>query len=1003
MLTFARRHPFDEQPGVESVVGGTGPERGPLLDLFVQYARLCLQLITNDVNTLVGNDAPNEEPDLLSLRYQMTLSWVMLMSNTTDVLLWRLLQEQYSCDVDAMVIEVATTFASTPPSGIQQTARFVELIFNRIFGCPRLHKAVWQPLYVTLRLVAVAIERGSSTAVGGDETYRQLWRHAVRTAADMCRTIDARMDEVITKQASMPRDVIKDICNNVSQMVLEIAIADREIGQRLLKEKEPELAMSTDGAGEHMPQLAARAWKFSKLRKCITSGRMETRVLALETMGNDLVDAYKQYGAGYVHPIMRYLADFLTGNKLLEYLVSVDSHLQLVERSAQITGFLVVTNQFTAAQCDAVWHVVQTHQDPRFVAAMFRMLKGIFNVACYPTLLHLCQRLNELPVQSFHGAVLVYTADLLAGLRDKLRLMQHSRMDMPPYALCIRLIRQATASPSSASSSAGSSAISEFAFGQLQDLLPWGPSVEDRKGIYLDCLEDIRAKTPYSTGSIRVVNALLQQIRRDTSEDLEALTTEFDLTRLLIEETAQTLQLEGGHFPPQNSEIILSSRLDLLGRIIVKAPTTITDELADQLWTCLLENPALDVGHRDLGWAMLFNVISRARTRNPFIDRCIETYLPRLPPRYFTPGALNMVQQVIQYEHRLRPQEPPGEGGVIQFTGSELLWRLILKAPDHTIEHQAIRCLISHYLDVTLTRNAPVPLIEATYLALVDRCVRQLTGAAGKLKAFGDGTTSGDDESMVVVASEDEVKAEELRFSRSLIFLREFIRGLRERPLPTTRVAQPATALANGNVVNGQAGEIVRIRYQAPSSERAGSSLRELEIGDLETCLTLKSRLAQATGFPSFRIIASGQEVDLNKIGSQTIREAQLHKPPLMISRTVKPQALESYDAACDNLSAVEVELLQHFDELYELLGLEEHLASQVSGTLVLQDVRVDLIQWCLFSFGTFSILSPHKVGRASLHRLTNPRTRYFQLASLSRSCTRRPQWRRLLTPTYAR
>ena len=933
---------FEHEPGNEStlVIGGPGGDPGSIFELLVHFARLSLQLFCVDINTLTGNDAPNEEPDLISLRYQNTLSWILVPSSSPDVLLWRVLRDQYAYDVDQLLTAVSTTFLAGHTNGLQLVCRFTDLVFGRVAQCPRLCKVLAHPAWIAQRLIAMAVERlAAAAAVATDENdddrQAAVWRQLARDCADLCRNIDQRLDAIIMKQVNVPRDSVKDLCHGVAQILEGVARVDPESGRRLLKEKEYDLAAAVGVGADELPQLLARSWKFHLLRKCIVHGRMEVRVQGLDTMCNDLVEAYKYFGIAVPHPVMQYLADFILGNNLLEYLVGVNSHIQLVERSANVAGFLVVTSRYTPHQTDVIWQMVKTHQDPRFVAAILRMLKGIFNVSFYPTLLYLCEKLNELPVQSFDLAVIDYASNLLSHLRDKCRPMPPpTRMEMPPYQLCIRLVRQVTTSTHS--SPTGNPAVSQFAFGQLMELLPLGPSAEDRRAIYLACLEDITAKNSYSTGSIRVLNALLQQARvsREATDDLEWLTSDHDLTRLVIEETAFALRHDKGHLPPQNNDVVLGSRLDVVSRIIARAPLTISDSLADRLWRCLAENDALDTGQRDMAWNMLCSVTTRLRARNPFIDRCIETYLPRLPSRHFTPGVLSMVQHVIHYEHRTAPGRFPREGEIIDITGSELLWRLVLDAPEHTIEQQAIRCLVGFYLDAVITRSITQATIEATYLALADRCIRQLTNAATKLRAPGgacESHTNGDDGRMAVLPSEQEMAAEELCFSRSLMFLRDFIRGLRERPHFMSRLIPASGGLTNGDVaVAGHAGDPIRLRYQALALEKPTSAMRELEIHDLETCRTLRHRLTQVTGFNNFRIVSGGQDIDLDKVAAKSIREMQLGSHPLMISRAVKPATLEVSQTSSEGLTIVELEVLKHFDELYELLGLEERLASQV-------------------------------------------------------------------------
>ena len=65
---------------------------------------------------------------------------------------------------------------------------------------------------------------------------------------------------------------------------------------------------------QYFPVLVANAWKFKILRRYLTKGKMDLRVMSIGVMDISLVEIWKQYNeanAAGKHPVMRYLADFL--------------------------------------------------------------------------------------------------------------------------------------------------------------------------------------------------------------------------------------------------------------------------------------------------------------------------------------------------------------------------------------------------------------------------------------------------------------------------------------------------------------------------------------------------------------------------------------------------------------------------------------------------------------------------------------------------------------------
>ncbi|KAI9884709.1 MAG: hypothetical protein M1823_003490 [Watsoniomyces obsoletus] len=948
---FARRRIIFDDPTPRRARpqgdSGNGEANGRPEDVLVQYARLTRNLLDLDIAALEHADGTGDEPTMVSLRFQLTAAWTMMHSAAGDVPLWGVLGRQYAYNIDALNAAVFSAFAAGPIHGVRRLCQFTQLLSNRAVSYPGLAHHVWYPVYLSHRLVVLYIEHAGPAAHRQDtsgnrnfpthhEDRDALWSPILRDAADIARATDAVLQMAGTKQSLvLTRENLREVAACNGRLMSDIALADPELGLTLLRERTVEIGPLSP---EEIAHLLPRVWKINLLRKCVVAGRMEVRVHAIESISTELIEVYKRYHA-YTprHAVMRYLAEFLVRHKLIEYLVGPESHPQLVERSSNIAGFLMVNEQFTHDLSDYIWDQIGAHQDRRFVMAILRMLRGFLNITGLEDLLYFCAKVATVLLPSFDAAMVEYAMGLFQALitkfRDRLQTEPEARLDLTPLRLCMRLLRESCAWPMYPPTNA--SLIFPFALREMQDLLPYGMTGQDRRAIYQDCLDHLAAKTPMCTGSYFIINSLLNQLSRsrmadEGPEDFDVLTSEHDLTRLVIEETAHTWSNEMIRAYVGYDEVVLTPRLDMLSRIIHRAPTSVTPALSDQLWRCVAENRFFKVSQRDVAWTMMGNVTEKSLTRNPLIDRWVDKYLPRLHPSDYCAGLLNWVTQVVQYEHRMITLAVPGEGEIIELKGAELLWRIILTAPDRTIEQHASHCLVGFYLDTSLIRNAPRSAIEATHLALVDRCVRQLTKAADRLKAFGDGTQSGEDEPMIIIASDAEEQTEELRFTRSLMFLRDFIQGIRERPeYAATAERIPVTA-ARPTMVHDDHGDSVGIRYQTFPADPTQPALRELEISTVESSHTLRDRLREVTGFDHFRIICSGQELDLDREPTRTVAELSLGTQPLMITKREKPPTRTLHSASNDGLTTVEVELLKHVDDLYDLLGLDEKLASQL-------------------------------------------------------------------------
>ena len=893
-------------------------------DFLVAFAGLAARMVQIDCQTIseCAEDA-NVTPDLGSHRYIRCILW-MAMPNQLP--LWKLLHETYAYDFKPTTTAIFERFLQSPSDGIKNLSRFEKGILERTQNVPSLHQQLWTPLNIINKLMQYYLSLQESNRELEDDLRLYLSPSSIlhtlpSEAYDLFQAMDSMLQNFVSKQVSaLSLELSKGLVNELSLLLRFAATADEHLAGRLLLEHR---VIVPDLSKDDCPIMVEMAWKFQLLKKCIMEGRMEIRVQGVESMQQELVGIYTNYiqraKSTKDHPIAQYLADFVLANKLVEYIVGIDSHPQLINRSGNIAGFLVITSRYTEAESDAIWKTVAASQDSRVIDAVLHMLTNIFNISLYSTLLYLATKLNELPLHMFDTRMMQYGKSLLDYLRRKRN--DDRKIDMPPYHLCIRLIRQAAADETLPLHRKRD--IQQFATNELQQLLLYGPSGADRKIIYEECIKDIDRRTRFATGSISAINAFLGQ---NPETGIRSLAAGFDLTPLVIGEFVHVIQNETSI--PSTSQIHdegLVARLTLLQQIITIIPDTITPEIGQQLWEIMVGPMALNGRARDAAWTTLVRATHSSHARNPFIDRCIAEYLPQLNPMLFTAGTLGFVKQATSYEARLNAI--PGEGGRLDddTLAAELLWHLCLVAPAETIEVKAINLLVGLYLDASNTNQAPSSAVEETHIELVQRCIRQLTTAASALRAFSDGNSSGEDESMIIVVSEEEAHSKRLCFTRSLLILKEFVQGIKSRPLYSPPSQDKISSPLN---VQDLKGEPICIRYQSFNGGTA-TGINAIDAGDLETAEDLSYRLVKLTGFSKFTTIANGQKLDLASCSSSTLRDLNL-KGLLIIRRAHDAEPIVG-PAPESSLRPVEIEVLKHFHELYELLSMEYPLAHDVS------------------------------------------------------------------------
>lgn len=889
-------------------------------DFLVAFTGLVSRMILIDCQTIEECLADaTMTPDFVSQRYLNNL-----VALTTPIHgHWKSLSDLCHYDSRPIITNIIIRFTHRPSNGIKRLSQIIKGLLDRSQTIPGLAQRIWSPL----RLVFQMMQHHNSLLESNDEELKNLLkslRHLPSEAYELFQTIDATFQMFVSKQVTvLSLEMSQSLVQHLSPLLSCIAKADDELTVHTLRSK---LGLRQEFDKCEGPTIVELAWKFELLKKCILEGRMEIRVQGVETMQLELVGVYNRYiqhtRAHKDHPVAQYLSDFMLANRLVEYFVGVESHPQLISRCGNIIGFLVITYRYTEAESDAIWKAVMTSQDGRIVDAILVMLIGFFNISPYPNQLYLTKKLNELPLEAFDTSMINYGSQLLESLRLKWKdLRQDTRMDMPPYNLCIRLIRQAAAEKRLPCHRVRE--INHFAVNELQNLLAFGPSDVDRRTIYQDCVKEISCRTQFATGSVSAINALLGQ---NPEGDIRMLANDYDLTNLIIQEFAQATDAETtSPATPRTTDESLTVRLELLQSIITHIPDTITPKAGQLLWDVMLGHETISDQARFSAWTILGKATRMSIQRNSFIDRCVADYLPQLKPRFITSGCLTFVHQTVQYESRLanqRPEEQHSTGAL----GGELLWHLSLVAPSGGIELHAIHMLVALYLDFRRTQNTTQAALESMQVEVVERCIRHLKNAASHLKAFIDGTSSGEDEPMVVVATEEEINVQRTTFARSLLILKEFVQGVRSRPRYSPPPQKSPQIPLNPRNVKGDS---CQIRYQLFSGG-TNTGIHSVEIGDLETIEDLSQRLVALTGFSKFTAISGGQFLDLTTDSHLTLRETKLNQKGLLIVKKSNDADAMPDLAPAPGFRPLELEVMRNFREIYELLGMEEGLAKEV-------------------------------------------------------------------------
>ena len=911
-------------------------------EFFVNFGRMTLHLAHLDTLALgqLIEEPDLPAPEMMSKTYLISLGWCLQLNN---IPFFRNMERIHGSEMVNLIARVNDRVAAPPLDAIRRLSELAACVLALIHRLPYLSHVLIHLLTVVHNLAESGNERkiyGADDELIASPVYPRI----IQAVYSLVRAVDEKYQLHITKKSPW---VTSDTSESVLRLIAFTyhAISQCDPNLRLQLAKALSIELPGDATPNDCSLIIHYGWKFGVLKKHIMDGRMELRVHGMETMQLDLVSIWRQYiqnsSAGLDHPLVPYLVKFLRDNQIVEYIVGIDSHPQLISRSGNIIGFLIVTLTYTDRDTDIIWKTVTESQDSRTVSEVLGMLTRTFHMhpSTSPVLLGVCSKLLELPLNRFDGRMVDFCDQLFYQMREKHgQRNSHDSMDTLhvdaiPLRLCVRLIRESAAADDI--SVEHKALLQQFASSQLNQFSVTGVSETDKMEMYERCIQDFAETNQFTVGSIQALNALLSG---QDAQETRKLATEFDLTGLAINEIAHAVDTNQTDFTDSFSRNGFISRVHMLARIIDKVPDTITTDLGDILWKKIFMSTALVQQGRRTLWDMLCGLTGHGFMKNPFIERCIHEFVPALSPDDYSPEVLSFAKQTIIYEIRFNPPSIAKENEVVSIPGMDRIWDFILTAPPNSIETDATNFAIEVYLDHNVIRMAPRSAVEATHIALVDRCVEQLKSAATKLKSFHSHAPNGQDESMVT----DEVRPAELSFSRSLLFLRQLLQGLRTRPQYSPPQGPPPDL--PGAPVKGDA---IEIPYQTFSSG-SQSKVHHLHIGDLSTASELSERIVQLTGFSKFKTIYGGQRVDLLEKSDITLRDMKLRSGLLLIRKDADSSEVSPIERR-QSATPVDSEVLKHFDDLYDLLNVEDHLAREVG--LPHKHALVFLFLSCAYNF----------------------------------------------------
>ena len=823
--------------------------------------------------------------------------------------------------------ELMLCFQQSSGGSIDDLAKFV----NGLTQVARHTPKIADSLTPTTQLFATYMQHSQYAAENGDQEAKSN----LQRGFDVWRVLSSSLEYAVEKHVTcLSGDMVSKRIHGLFQILFACLHSTHHDAQTMLDDCKllyPNLPASAT--------YDAVAWgqRIHILVKLVKSTQMQLRVMAVGSLSSELLMYWKRLSSieddGSI-ALLQTLGTQVVRTGLIEYIIGSSCHPEIIMDSANIIAFLAITKLYGEEQAHLLWNGISESQDPRVSESICRMLTGTIQVFDRAWLLDFCRRFKSMRMDQFSLAALSLLEAIFRELMKSKA--DDASVEYLPIELCCHILR--SASMVGQNFRPAYTDLHRIAQSKLRELLEHCCDSEARAKIYSACLEDLQSKSETTLGSLWCLSIAA---RPGIIAELSLLSDQYRFVPLLVEELSHSVRPNGDGQPiPLLFGDATYPRRDFITCIIQHQPKCLENDLGSRLWQILVGLESTSEQDRAAGWQIL-NTHGGPLTNdnNPFIQCCYKQYLPELNTGLYCDGMLRFVQDLVLAA--VNDTDFTALENVVfeSNTGIEQLWKVVLSAEDDTLVQQAIQILaVKVYLDSRAVMSKTPLQRHQLHWSLVSRCLRNMSSTAQKVRAATDGTTSGEDESMVVVVSDDEMAQLEKHFVRSLRLLRYFLEEYQSRPIfsaPDIRSLMPSTP-------SDVRGDLTGLKYQSFNGD-VQTAVLPLTIGVENTAGCLLASLRKETGFENYKVYYRGQlfvpsESDICK----SLDDLQL-KDGLMLVKKEQDTALPAVRVKPGS-SSLEIEILAYFEEFWGYLTMADNIAGEVRrATFVLGCLEKEL------------------------------------------------------------
>ncbi|KAK6517949.1 hypothetical protein TWF506_005118 [Arthrobotrys conoides] len=648
------------------------------------------------------------------------------------------------------------------------------------------------------------------------------------------------------------------------------------------------------------------------LRKC---KKLEIRLHALTTICNELLDVWKKRAMKREDPLLQCISRFIKNSGLVEYILGPHSHFQLIQKAANVVGFLIVMGDFDRHFVEVVWQPIVAVKDQRETHATISLIQELCHNMTLGNHYDSCTVLCQAPTNAWDDALMSYFDRVIAEVK------QHGQqnainLELPPYKLIIQLLTQSFDILVSGPGAAFTNYLAakfDWLYSQLGDLLLYGPQIEDKKELITKCIEEIEKATSYKATNLYILNAVLESFPSHTArlEDGSTISiaqeiADIDLVGLLVRQTVLCVE---GQVNFENLYQDLHPIFKLLRLAMLHTPELIQDYQGSQLWLVLCGEGSRDPRVRNCSFGFFSDFLSQptsleAAESNTFMGAIFRNYFPALQPNLFVPSCLEFCKNAILYFNQGLDITEDFE--FLKIDGINQVWRIITTTPQDEVAIEAIYYLINFFADYR-SNYAGNNLLTKVNCDLVNHSIKELGEAASFLGESG------------LESSVPEGSAA-LKFRRSLVVLQNL---LESTPANSSITVKSESFEYPG--LDDEICETLTIQFQGHAPKYNGAKC-EITVPATLTGKEFYNHLGLITGFQAYRLIYAGKELFWSETESTL---SELHVPnrcTMMLHSRTTPINLSGLTTN----EAVRTEVQKHFADLHQLLTLPDEYSEKI-------------------------------------------------------------------------